>query len=279
VERILELSKRNFANKNILITGASSGIGYALALELANQGANLIVTARRNDRLQKLVTRIEDNGGHAQSITADVTKESDLKQAVARAHQTYGPIDIVIANAAIPMHGNFEELSTDNFKQIFETNVFGVLNTAYASLNDLKEKQGSLVIISSVMGYMATPGTSAYSMSKFSVRAFAETVHSELAKYDINVILINPGFVESEIRLVDNRGMYDQNRKDWVPSFLVMKADKAARIIAKAIYRGKREKFIGFYGYLGYWFRQYLPWLYFALLHTGNRFIRNSGNK
>jgi short-subunit dehydrogenase len=127
------------------------------------------------------------------------------------------------------------------------------------------------------MGYMATPGTSAYSMSKFAVRAFAETVHSELAKYGINVILINPGFIESEIRLVDNRGIYDPKRKDWVPSFIVMKADKAARIIAKAIYRGKREKFIGIYGYLGYWFRQYMPWLYFALLSTGNRLIRNSG--
>jgi len=268
-----------FTNKNVLITGASSGIGYALALELANRGANLIVTARRKDRLQNLVALIEDNGGHAQSIITDVKKESDLQQAVTRAHQTYGPIDIVIANAAIPMHGNFDELSTDNFKQIFETNVFGVLNTVYACLDDLKKSQGSLVIISSVMGYMATPGTSAYSMSKFAVRAFAETVHSELAKHGIKVILINPGFVESEIRLVDNRGSYNPNRKDWVPSFLVMRAEKAARIIAKAIYRGKREKFIGFYGYLGYWFRQYLPWLYFALINVGNRIVRSGNQK
>ena len=85
-----------------LITGASSGIGYALAMELANQGANLIVTARRNDRLQKLVSLIEDNGGHAQSLITDVTKESDLQQAVACAHQTYGPIDIFIVLRPMP---------------------------------------------------------------------------------------------------------------------------------------------------------------------------------
>ena len=131
----------------------------------------------------------------------------------------------------------------------------------------------------SVMAYMATPGTSAYSMGKFAIRAFAETIHNELAQYGINVVLINPGFVESEIRLVDNRGVYDPNRKDWVPYFLVMPAEKAARKITKAIYKRKRQKFIGLNGYVGYWFRQYTPWLYFALLNTGNKLIRNSDGK
>jgi short-subunit dehydrogenase len=185
----------------------------------------------------------------------------------------------VIANAAIPMHGNFDQLTTKDYKRTFETNVFGVINTAYAGLNDLKETKGRLVIMGSGMSYMATPGTSAYSMGKYAIRALAETAHSELRGLGIKVLLINPGFVNSEIRLVDNNGIYDPNRKDWVPSFLVMSADKAAIKIAKAIYRGRREKFIGFSGYIGYWFRQYTPWLYFALLNTGNRVVRNSREK
>jgi short-subunit dehydrogenase len=124
------------------------------------------------------------------------------------------------------------------------------------------------------MAYMSTPGTSAYSMSKFAIRAFAETVRNELYDCGIRVILINPGFVESEMRQVDNYGVRDPNRKDWVPSFLVMSAEKAAQKMARAIYKKKREKFIGFSGYVGYWFRQYTPWLYFALLSTGNRMMR-----
>ena len=273
------MRKERFKNKNILITGASSGIGYALALELARQGARLILTARRIDRLEKLVKIIDNNSGEAISLPVDVTKEEDLKNAVRVAQKKFGSIDIVIANAAIPMHGNFDQLVPEDYKRILETNVFGVLNTAYAGLNDLKKNKGKLVLIGSGMAYMATPGTSAYSMGKFAVRAFAETAYSELGKDGIKVMLINPGFVESEIRLVDNSGKYNPNRKDWVPSFLVMSAEKAAKKIAKAIYRGKREKFIGFSGYVGYWFRQYTPWLYFALLNTGDRLMRNAGEQ
>jgi short-subunit dehydrogenase len=273
------LRKNIFHNKNTLITGASSGIGYALALELASQGSNLILIARRKDRLQDLTEKIKKDGGQAISAAVDVTEVTNFKHALNLTHGEFGSIDIVVANAAIPMHGNFDQLSADNFRQVFETNVFGVLNTAYACLDDLKKNKGTLVIIGSVMAYMATPGTSAYSMGKFAIRAFAETVHNELAKYGINVVLINPGFVQSEIRLVDNQGVYDPNRKDWVPSFLVMSTDRAAKKIAKAIYKRKREKFIGLNGYVGYWFRQYTPWLYFMLLNKGNKLIRNSGNK
>jgi short-subunit dehydrogenase len=273
------LKRKNFSNKNIIITGASSGIGYALALELASQGANLILASRRKDRLQELAERIESNGGQALVTATDVTKEDELTNARELAHKKFGLIDITIANAAIPMHGNFDSITTENYRRVFETNVFGLLNTSYAYIEDLKKTRGTLVLIASVMAYMATPGTSAYSMSKFAVRAFAETVRNELAGQGIKVVLINPGFVESEMRMVDSRGVYDSNRKDYVPSFLVMSADKAARKISRAIYKGKREKFIGFNGYAGYWFRQYTPWLYFALLNTGNRFVRRGGIK
>ena len=272
------MKQKNFRDKNILLTGASSGIGYALALELASQGANLILSARRKDRLQELAQKIENRNVKAVAAVVDVTNENDLKNAIILAHQEVGLIDIAIANAAIPTHGNFDRLTPDDYRRLFGTNVFGVLNTSYACLDDLKKTKGTLVIVASVMAYMTTPGTSAYSMSKFAVRAFAETVQNELADFGIKVVLLHPGFVESEMRQIDNNGVRNPNLKDWVPSFLVMSSEKAARKMARAIYRGKREKFIGLNGYVGYWVRQYTPWLYFALLNTGNRLMRSSGN-
>ena len=273
------MQKDWFKNKNVLLTGASAGIGYALALELTSLGARLILAARRIDRLNNLVEKIKKNGGEAICLEVDVTREADLKKAVLAGNQEFGTLDIIIANAAIPTHGNLDQITTEVYRRSFETNVHGVINTAHAGLNDLKKSNGRLVIMGSGMSYMATPGTSAYSMGKFAVRALAETAYSELKSHNIKVMLINPGFVESEIRMIDNEGKYDPYRKDWVPSFLVMATDKAAKKIANAIYKGRREKFIGFSGYLGYWFRQYTPWLYFALLNVGDRVVRNSGGK
>ena len=137
------MKRKVFRNKNIFITGASSGIGYALALELASQGANLILTARRKDRLQELAQKIQNRGAKAITAVMDVTQKDDINNAIGKTHQEFGHINITIANAAIPIHGNFEELTTDNYRRVFETNVFGVLNTSYACIDDLKKTKGS----------------------------------------------------------------------------------------------------------------------------------------
>lgn len=265
------MKKNKFQDKVILITGASSGIGRALALEFSRQGASVVLTARRKSLLYELAEEIKNLGGTAFAVPCDITEEKDLPQAVREANKKLGSIDIAVANAAIPMHGNFDKLSLSHYRHIIETNVFGLLGTAYACLDDLKKKQGTLVLMGSSSSYIAFPGSSAYAMSKFAVRAFAEAVHNELAEHGIHVVLISPGFIESEIRMIDNKGIYHPDRKDWVPSWLVMPAEKAARKMVRAIYRQKREKFITVNGYLGYWIRQYAPWLYFSTLNLSKR--------
>ena len=121
---------------------------------------------------------------------------------------------------------------------------------------------------------MSSPGSSAYAMSKYALRAFAEAVHGELKAHNIKEVLLSLGFIQSELRMIDNNGNLHPDRKDWVPSFLVMPAEKAAVKMVKAIIKGKREIFITFHGYLTYWFRQYLPWLYFAVINQLNRKFR-----
>jgi len=264
---------KGLQDKIVLITGASSGIGYALAGEMARSGAKIVLAARRLDRLNRLKTELKPVAENLAISQCDVTRSDDLGRALDLAHNAFGEIDIVIANAAIPMHGRFENLKTENYRKEFETNVFGVLQTCYAALDDLKKTRGTLVLMGSVSSYISSPASSAYAMSKYAVRAFAEAVRSELAGYGIKVVLISPGFVASEIRLTDNQGKFHPEYKDWVPSFLVMPAEKAARQIARAIVKGKHEKFITWHGFFSYWIRQHLPWFYFSVFElVNNRF-------
>ena len=265
---------KKLTNRTVLITGASSGIGQALARELARRGANLVLAARRGNRLIHLKKTIGTVSEKVAITICDVTKKEDLESAIALAHQNFGPVEIVIANAAIPMVGTFNFLTMENYRTVFETNVFSMLQTCYTALEDLKQTKGTLVLIGSISAYMASPGASAYAMSKYAVRAFAEAIRSELAVFGIKVVLISPGFVESELRMIDNYGTYHPESKDWVPSFLVMRADKAARQIVSAIVKGKREKFITWHGYGAYWVRQYWPWLYFLLADRLNQKFR-----
>lgn len=263
---------KKIKNKTILITGASSGIGEALAYQMAAYGANIIITGRRKERLESIAGKIRADGGNALPVPVDVNKDEDFEVAVAKTNDTYGNIDIAIANAAIPQGGDFDSLTLEDYRNSFETNLFGLLRTAYACLDDLKKTNGSLVLIGSIAGYTAFPGSSTYAMTKFAVRAFAEAVHYELAAHGINVLLISPGFIRSELRMVDNRGVYHPEYEDYMPSWLVMSTQKAAHKIIKAIAKRKRAKIVTLHGYVIYGLRQFLPWLYFLILNFAKKF-------
>ena len=200
------------AGKVALITGASAGIGAALARELARDGADLVLAARREDRLRDLAREIETTGRNAIVVGCDVTRDGDLERAVAAAVERYGRLDIAIANAGFGVVGPVEELRLDDFRRQLETNVLGVLRTLYASLPELRKTRGQFVIVGSVAGHVPTPATSAYCMSKFAVRGFAESIHDELAASGVSVTLVSPGFVDSDIRRVDNHGKVHEER-------------------------------------------------------------------
>lgn len=237
-----------FSQKVVFLTGASSGIGEALARVLAEEGADLILFARRGDRLEKLAAEIEAKGRRAVTFSGDVTRDGDLESAVANGVTAFGRIDVAVANAGFGIYGNFDKLNIEDYRRQFETNVFGVMRSAWATLPELKKSKGSLVLIGSVNGHISLPSVSAYCMSKFAVKALADALYSELAPSGVAVTLISPGFVSSEIRQVDNLGQYQADRRDSVPQWLQMPADKAARQIAGAIARRRREKIITFHG-------------------------------
>lgn len=257
---------RRFDGQVVFVTGASSGIGAALARAFAREGADLALVARRADRLEALAAELRAAGRRAVGLVADVTRDGDLESAAARAREALGRLDVVVANAGFGVAGPLERLTLDDYRRQFETNVFGVLRTVYATLPDLRRTRGCLVILGSVAGHVASPGASAYAMSKFAVRALADSLAGELAPAGVGVVLISPGFVESEIYQVDNRGTRHPETKDPVPAWLRMPAAKAARRIVAAVARRRRERVITGHGKALVLVQRHAPWLLRALV-------------
>jgi short-subunit dehydrogenase len=255
-------SQSAFRGKVVLITGASSGIGEELAAQLAQHGALLTLAARRADVLAQLADRIAPAGGSRPlAIECDVTREGDVEHAVAETVRLRGKLDIVFANAGFGVAGLFTKLSVADYRRQFETNVLGVLRTLYAALPEITRARGQLVITGSIAGWVATPGTSAYAMSKFALRALANSITPELAQLGVGLTLISAGFVESNIRRVDNRGTLHADAPEPLPAWLVMSRRRAARQILRAVARRRREALITGHGRMLVALERFAPWI------------------
>ena len=250
-----------YRGKSVLITGASSGIGEELALQLARAGAKLTLTARRKEQLETLAQKIASEGHETPLVVpCDVSLDGEIERAVSEPVRHHGKLDVVFANAGFGVVGPFRKLSLADYRRQFETNVFGVLRTVYAALPELEKSRGSLAIVGSVSGWVATPGGSPYSMSKFAVRAFANSITPELRRVGIKVTLISPGFVVSNIRRVDNQGALHASAPDPVPVWIQMPTSKAVRQILRAVAHGRREAIITSHGKLFVALERFFPW-------------------
>jgi short-subunit dehydrogenase len=263
--------------KTVLITGASSGIGAAIARALVPHGANLVLAARRRERLDALAAEL---GARARvvAVEADVTRDGSVEEAVAVAERTFGGLDVAIANAGFAVTGRVDRLGLDDYRRQMETNVFGVLRTIYAALPAVKRSRGQLVIMGSVAGHVPSPGLSPYNMSKFAVRALAETLHGELAHEGVGVTLLSPGFVVSDIGHVDNQGRRQESDASRVPARLRMPTDEAARQIVGAIETRTREAVITTHGRVMVFLYRHAPWLVRAAFRASRRRPRRSSS-
>ena len=251
-----------FQGKTVLITGASSGIGEELARQLGQAGAQLTLAARRTDRLDALAERIAATGTPKPVVVrCDVTRDGDVETAVAESTRRWGKLDVIIANAGFGIVGALRDLSLEDYRRQFETNVFGVLRTIYAALPEIEKAGGNVVIVGSVAGWTSAPNGSPYAMSKFALRALADAITPELSLRRVTVTLISPGFVASDIRRVNNQGALQAGAPDPIPAWLVMPTEQAARQILRAVARGKREAIITGHGKALVAIERFLPWL------------------
>ncbi|HRE30779.1 MAG TPA: SDR family NAD(P)-dependent oxidoreductase [Candidatus Berkiella sp.] len=256
------MTPSSFKDKVILITGASSGIGAALACAFAKEGAKLALLARRQDRLQAIVNDCQALNAQTIAIECDVTQEQDQSLAMQKIHDTLGPVDIAIANAGFGVIGCFETLNIQDYQRQFETNIYGVLRTIHITLDDLKKTKGQLVLVGSALGHITIPQYTPYSMSKHAITTLAESLYIELAPHNISVTLISPGYINTEFRNINNLGQFEENTREHAASAnLRMDAPEAAKIIVNAIRHKKRECIITLFGKTGVWLNRLFPGL------------------
>ena len=191
----------NLENRTIIITGASSGIGEATAKKLSKHGANVVLMSRSTEKLNKLKESIEKAGGKALVTVGDVTKKGDFDEAVAHSVATFGKVDGLVNNAGLMPLSFVEKLKTDEWEQMVDVNIKGVLNGVSSVLPQLIENNGGDIInISSMAAHRYFPGGAVYCATKSAVKMFSEGLRQELApKYNINVTSIEPGAVDTNL--------------------------------------------------------------------------------
>ena len=188
------------AGRVALVTGASSGIGRAVALALAREGADVVVAARRIDRLDALRDELLELGVRALVLGLDVSDEAACRDAVARTVAELGGLDILVNNAGVMLLGTVEGADTEDWRRMMGTNVLGLMYLTHAALPHLLHRRGVLVQMSSTAGRTARAGVAAYNASKWAVNAFSEGLRQEVTARGVRVVVIEPGIVETELR-------------------------------------------------------------------------------
>ncbi len=194
------------SGRTALITGASAGIGWASALALAGEGANLIVTARRQERLSELEALIHQAGGRAVSLVGDATEEGTARRAVDLAVETFGSLDILINNIGVGNYKNIVDTSVEEYDEMMDTNMRSTfLFTRHAVPVMIKQGSGTILLISSMAGIYGFPGEAVYCATKFAQVGFAQALDKELRPHGIKVGVICPGGVKTEFALGKGR--------------------------------------------------------------------------
>lgn len=225
------MARIQLQGKCIWLTGASSGIGEALAFELARRGARLALTARRAEVLEKMVAEIRSKGGQAWSFPGDVTNLDEMKQVVDSIEKGVGPIDVAIPNAGTHLFTVPEQFNSAEYLSIMQLNFGGILYCIEAVLPRMLERgKGCLAPVASLAGYRGLPRAAAYGASKSVAIHFLESIRFHLKRKNITISIVNPGFVKTPLT----------DKNDFRMPFLV-DASRAARIICRGIERGKRE--------------------------------------
>jgi short-subunit dehydrogenase len=250
--------RRQIAGLRILITGASQGIGRALALEAARRGAQVLAAARSEELLGELAREAQAAEHPLQTVRADVTVPAERQKMADEAMRLYGGLDVLINNAGIGATGHFADAGAVRLRAIMEVNFFGVTETTRVCLPLLRQgKTPAILNISSIAGRRGIPARSDYSASKFAVQGFSEALRAELAKDGIDVLLVNPGLTQTNF----SKNMLEQKAKIQMDHLRGMTSEEVARLTLDALAAGRNEVTLTIKGKLLVLFSRFFPWL------------------
>lgn len=231
-------------NKVVVITGASSGIGRALAKEFAAKGARLSLGARRTELLDELKSELRES--EILIHKTDVSQEDDCRLLIEETVKRFGQVDVLINNAGISMRALFEEVDLKVIRQLMDVNFYGTVYCSKYALPYLLQTKGSLVGVISIAGYVGLPGRTGYSASKFAIRGFLDTIRIENLKKGLHVLVAAPGFTASEVRKVALTNDGSQQGETPRNEDKMMSAEECALHIVKAVEKRKRELILTF---------------------------------
>jgi short-subunit dehydrogenase len=248
--------RRSISGSRILITGASQGIGRALAVAAARRGAKVLAAARSESLLRELAAEVRKEGHTLETVLADVTSPADRRRMVEAAVQYFGGLDVLVNNAGIGATGHFADCGPDRLRKIMEVNFFGLTETTRAFLPLLRRgDRPAIVNISSIAGKRGIPARSEYSASKFAVQGFSEALRAELAKDGIDVLVVCPGLTQTNF----SHNMLEQKAKLQLDHLRGMTAEKVADITLRCIERGSNERCLTLQGKLMVFVSRFLP--------------------
>lgn len=192
---------QSFANKTVILTGASDGIGAEIARQLAPEGARLVLAARNEAKLNEVAFRCQKAGADILVVPTDVGDQLQCQRLISQAAERFGGIDLLINNAGMSMHAMFEQITDlSTFERLMRVNFFGAMWCTHAALPALKHSRGLIVGVSSLAGKTGVPGRTTYCASKFAMSGFFEALRIELADSGVGVTMIFPGVVATELR-------------------------------------------------------------------------------
>ncbi len=223
---------QSLAGRTAFVSGASSGFGEAIALSLAEAGAKVALSARREDRLQALKKTIENKGGVAVVIVADFSKEVEAANAVREAEKAFGKLDILINNAGVMYLEPVADADLGRWRHMLELNVLGLIAASQAALPGMKARHdGHIVNIASTAGRIANPNGGGYSASKFAVVAFSEALRKETYQDNIRVTVIEPGVAQTELRDHIAHEGAQKTVNDWASSLRQLQSSDIANAV------------------------------------------------
>ena len=251
---------QSFANKTIVLTGASEGIGAEVARQLAAEKPRLVLAARNEERLNEVAFRCRKAGAEILVVPTDVADRQQCERLIVQATERFGGIDVLLNNAGISMHARFDEITElATFETLMAVNFFGAMWCTHAALPALKHSRGLVVAMSSLAGRTGVPGRTAYCASKFAMSGFFEALRIELADSGVGVTMLFPGVVATEIRRNGLDGSGARSGKSGLDEKGAMSTERCARLAIAGMRARKREVFMTTQGRLGIKLKAFAP--------------------